>query len=120
MYRIKKEFTFCASHTLACLAPEHPCSRMHGHNYQVIFAFESDVLNNAGFVIDYRELDVIKKWIDNTLDHRHLNDVIPFNPSAENIAYFLYKTFREDFPQLRSVTVKETPKTEARYEPDFN
>lgn len=120
MYRIKKEFTFCASHTLNCLAPEHPCSRMHGHNYQIIFEFESETLNPAGFVIDYRELDDIKVWIDSTLDHKHLNDQIPLNPTAENIAHYLYLVFKEAYPQLVSVTVKETPKTEAKYEPLFS
>lgn len=117
MFKIKKQFDFCASHVLACLHPEHPCSRMHGHNYQVILELESDFLNEAGFVKDYRELDDFKKWVDTVLDHRHLNDVFPFNPSAENLAKGIYTVWKCKIPQLSAVVVKETPKTEARYEP---
>lgn len=118
MYTIKKEFTFCASHNLECLAPEHPCSRVHGHNYVVIVELKSETLNEAGFVTDYRQLDDIKDWIDDVLDHRHLNEVFPsMNPTAENIAYYLFNVFKEAYPQLSSITVQETPKTSARYEP---
>jgi 6-pyruvoyltetrahydropterin/6-carboxytetrahydropterin synthase len=96
---------------------------MHGHNYVVIVELESEELNEAGFVRDYRELDKIKKYIDSYLDHRHLNDVWPdMNPSAENIAKRLCKLFRYDMglKEVFAVTVKETPKTEARYELDFD
>lgn len=120
MYTIKKEFTFCASHNLECLAPEHPCSRIHGHNYQVIVELKSETLNEAGFVTDYRELDTIKDWINTVLDHQHLNDQIPVNPTAENIAHYLFKVFKEAYPQLSAITVQETPKTSARYEPTIN
>jgi len=39
------------------------------------------------------------------------------NPTAELIALHLYEEFKIDFPELKSVSVKETPKTIARYEP---
>lgn len=120
MYTIKKRFDFSASHVLACLAPEHPCSRMHGHNYQIILELKSDSLNEAGFVKDYRELDMFKQWVDTELDHRHLNDVFEVNPSAENMAASIYHLWKHAFPQLSAVIVKETEKTEARYEPDFD
>jgi len=89
---------------------------MHGHSYKAIFAFEAEELNKDGFIIDYRKLEPIKKLIDNAFDHRHLNDVLPFQPSAENIARHLYELCKSRFPQLKSVTVKETDKTAATYE----
>jgi 6-pyruvoyltetrahydropterin/6-carboxytetrahydropterin synthase len=118
MYTISKEFQFSASHVLHNLPGNHPCSRLHGHNYKVIFKFESIKLNNVGFVIDYRELDLIKKIIDENYDHRHLNDMIlDINPTAENLAKHFFKLMRIHFSQLCEVTVQETDKTLARYTP---
>ena len=117
MYRISKEFHFSASHILYGLKEGHPCLRMHGHNYVVTFCFRSEQLNEVGFVVDYRDLDTIKVFIDEVLDHRHLNDVIPgVNPSAENIAKYLFDRFYVQFPTLYKVKVSETPKTKAIYE----
>lgn len=116
MYKISKEFHFSASHLLNGLPDAHPCSRLHGHNYVATFHFQSKILNAAEFVIDYRELESVKRYIDEHLDHRHLNDVLTFNPTAENIACFLFEHIKRDFPQLYRVEVSETPKTKASYE----
>lgn len=117
MFTISKRFDFSASHQLTGLPEDHPCSRLHGHNYQVVMTLADDNLNPVGFVKDYRELSEVKKWIDETLEHRHLNDIFPFNPSAENLAKRLYDIFYLELNQLKSVTVKETDKTSATYEP---
>ena len=118
MYKISKQFSFSASHILEDLAQEHPCSRLHGHNYVITVHLKSESLNEVGFVKDYRELDVVKQYIDEKLDHRHLNDIFRFNPTAENMAKFLYDTFIKDIPELYAVEVSETPKTTAIYEAD--
>lgn len=118
MYKISKQFAFSASHILEGLPQEHPCSRLHGHNYLITLHLRADLLNDVGFVKDYRDLDNVKKYIDNTLDHRHLNDIIPFNPTAENIAKHLYDIFKTEIPELYAVEVSETPKTTAIYEVD--
>lgn len=118
MYKISKQFAFSASHILEGLPQEHPCSRLHGHNYVITVHLRADSLNDVGFVKDYRDLDNVKKYIDNTLDHRHLNDIIPFNPTAENIAKHLYDIFKTEIPELYAVEVSETPKTTAIYEVD--
>ena len=116
MYTISKEFHFSAGHHLDGLAVEHPCSRQHGHNYIVRVFLKSTELNEAGFVRDYRALDVIKNYIDNYLDHKYLNDVLPSNPTAENIARYLFDLFKKSIPELYAIEISETPKTNARYE----
>ncbi|MDR2684117.1 MAG: 6-carboxytetrahydropterin synthase [Prevotellaceae bacterium] len=116
MYIISKKFNFSASHVLNGLKDGHPCSFLHGHNYVATFCFRADCLNEAGFVVDYKNLDCIKKFIDKTLDHRHLNDVLDFNPTAENIAKYLHQTFKPVFVELYCVEVSETPSTNAAYE----
>ena len=125
MYTISKEFHFSASHVLHGLEDGHPCGRLHGHNYVIIVELQSQSLNKTGFVKDYRELDPIKKFIDEELDHKHLNDILrdnfplfPGNPSAENMARVLFDVFQHLVPDVKisAVIVKETPKTAARYE----
>ena len=118
MYKISKQFSFSASHILEGLSPEHPCSRLHGHNYVVTVHLRSIKLDEKGFVKDYRELDNVKKYIDEKFDHRHLNDILPFNPTAENLAKYLFDIFKQDMPELYAIEVSETPKTTAIYEAD--
>jgi len=120
MYTISKEFSFSASHKLENLPVDHPCVNLHGHNYIVIIELESISLDEKGFVIDYRNLNLFKQFIGSNLDHKHLNDVVDFNPTAENLAKFLFNTFTKTYPKMIAVTVKETPKTTARYEPSYD
>lgn len=112
---ISKEFAFSASHQLTGLPSEHPCSRLHGHNYKVIVQIEGRVVE-PGFVVDYRELDDIKQFLDTQWDHRHLNDMVGFNPTAEHMASFLADRIAGDLSSRENITyvevsVSETPKT---------
>ncbi|MDR3060573.1 MAG: 6-carboxytetrahydropterin synthase QueD [Dysgonamonadaceae bacterium] len=116
MYKISKQFSFSASHVLDKLCDGHPCSRLHGHNYVVTVHLCSEKLDEYGFVKDYRALKLVKEYLDKKLDHSHLNDIVPFHPTAENIARFLFDKFKPDFPELYAVEVSETPKTSAIYE----
>lgn len=116
MHTISKEFTFCASHILEGLPDDHPCGRMHGHNYVVTVYAASDALDANGMVIDYGEFDLVKQWLDKRFDHRHLNDVMDDNPTAENIAALIFKMVDMVWPEVTfAVTVSETPKTTATY-----
>lgn len=115
MFSISKEFHFSAGHKLDGLREGHPCGNQHGHNYVVVVHLQSEDLNDVGFVQDYGELSEIKDFIDEHFDHKNLNDVLEVNPTAENIAFFLYKKFYRRFPKMIGVSVKETPKTIATY-----
>lgn len=115
-YKISKDFHFSASHVLSGLPSEHPCSRLHGHNYIIRIFLESETLNDIGFVVDYRDLEDIKDYINSNMDHRHLNDILPMNPTAENMAKWFYEQFKDKYPQIKSIEVSETPKSNARYE----
>ncbi len=117
MYKISKQFIFSASHQLNHLPSGHPCAELHGHNYVITVHLRSEKLNEYGFVRDYRELEPLKKFIDEQLDHKHLNEVMSLPPTAENIARFIYERFFPVFPELYAVEVSETPKTRAIYEP---
>lgn len=118
MYTISKQFHFSASHQLFGLEPDHPCSRMHGHNYIVEVELQSETLNQVGFVRDYRELGAFKEMIDDTLDHRHINDVLGAeNATAEKMATWMYEWCKSRWPETSAVRISETPKTWAEYRP---
>jgi len=116
MWRISKRFEFSASHYLNGLEDDHPCARMHGHNYEIELVLEGASLSHIGFVRDYRELDQFKKWLDATFDHRTINDVIE-QPTAENMARAIYERAAALYPEITAVRVSETPKTTAWYAP---
>ncbi|MDR1719826.1 MAG: 6-carboxytetrahydropterin synthase [Dysgonamonadaceae bacterium] len=116
MYKISKQFSFSASHVLDKLSDAHPCSRLHGHNYLVTVRFRSETLDEFGFVKDYKDLVAINDFLDREWDHRHLNEILPFHPTAENLARYLYDKFKPIYPELYCVEIQESPKTIAVYE----
>ncbi|WP_198586198.1 6-carboxytetrahydropterin synthase QueD [Roseovarius salinarum] len=118
MYRIAKEFHFSASHQLKQVPAEHQCARLHGHNYVVTVELASDVLDAQGFVRDYLDLAPLKRYIDDALDHRHLNDVLGDDcVTAEQMARHFYDWCHARWPETVAVRVSETPKTWAEYRP---
>ena len=120
MYSITKDFYWSASHQLGGLPAAHPCSRVHGHNYVARIQVAAEKLDETGFVVDFGDLSVVRDYIDTQLDHRHLNDVLPFNPTAENLARHLADVTRRFFtaPELLvAASVSETPRTWARWAP---
>ncbi len=118
MYRITKMFDFSASHQLAGLSEDHPCSRLHGHNYVVEIELSGETLNPHGFVRDYRELSELKRYIDERFDHRHLNEVLGHDHvTAETLARHFFEWCSERFPETSAARVSETPKTWAEYRP---
>src|SRR5271166_5241409 len=110
MYTIRKQFSFSAAHQLTGLAADHPCMRLHGHNYLVEVVLTGR-LNPNCFVRDYRELDELKRFIDEEIDHKNLNDIFEFQTTAENLAHNFYNWCKIRWPETSCVRVSETPKT---------
>lgn len=118
---------------------ESKCKHLHGHNYRVHFIVASDELDSIGRVLDF---SVIKSrlcmWLENNYDHKTLlfsgdpylgmlpksimEDIVivPFNPTAENIAKYLVEVIA---PQQLTGTgctliecrIEETAKCSATY-----
>lgn len=108
MYYVKKRLEISASHKLK-LSYESKCQNLHGHNWIITVFCKSDVLNEDGMVCDFTH---IKKMIHDKLDHQNLNEILDFNPTAENIAHWIVKTI----PQCYKASVIESENNEATYE----
>lgn len=118
MYRITKHFCFSASHKILGLPKDHPCSRLHGHNYVVEIELESETLNEVGFVRDYYDFDALQGYIKKAVDHRHLNDVLGDNcVTSEQLAKHFFDWCKEKWPEVSAVRVSETDATSAEYRP---
>jgi len=80
MYTIGKSFDFCYGHRVYSqsvnikysIDDANPCRRIHGHQGNVSIVIESERLDTRGFVIDFKELTFIKKFINDNLDHRFI------------------------------------------------
>lgn len=117
MFTITKEFAFSAAHHLHGLPDGHQCSRDHGHNYVVTVELASSELHPPGFVMDYGDMAPLKQYVDDALDHHNLNDLLPFNPTAENLCRWLFDLCQSWGWPVSGVGVSETPKTHAWYRP---
>ena len=85
MYRVKKRLEISAAHKLALSYPSK-CTQLHGHNWIIDNYLQSKTLDENGMVMDFIH---IKKKITDKLDHQILNDILPFNPTAENLAKYI-------------------------------
>ena len=108
MFIVKKRMEIAGAHRLN-LNYESKCANLHGHNWIVTVWCKSQTLNQAGMVMDFTH---IKREVQDKLDHKCLNDVVPFNPTAENIA----KWVCERIPNCYRVSVQESEGNVATYE----
>ena len=96
MFEIKKRVEISAAHRL-CLDYESKCTVLHGHNWIV------DI---------YLRADKVKKLVVEPLDHKVLNDVLPFNPTAELLAEYFCNLLQ---PYCYRVDVQESINNVASY-----
>ena len=95
MYEILIKGDFSSAHNLR--GYKGRCEAVHGHSWKVEARFEKLELNDIGISVDFVVLKKRLKDILKKLDHTHLNKVGIFrkqNPSAENIARFIYEKLK--------------------------
>jgi len=110
MYYVEKTMEISGSHYLQ-LSRESKCEALHGHNWIIKVYCKARELDKDGMVVDFTE---IKRLVHGKLDHQDLNAVLPFNPSAENIAHWIVETV----PNCYKASVQESSGNVAIYEKD--
>ena len=108
MYYVSKRLEISAAHRLELDYPSK-CTRLHGHNWIVTVHCRAEELNANGMVTDFTD---IKEDRARTLDHSCLNDILPFNPTAENIARWIC----DNVEHCYRVDVQESEGNTAAYE----
>lgn len=130
---------FSAGHRVA--GHESACASLHGHNYRVHFRCVAPELDRVGRVIDFSAIKArLCQWLEDNWDHRFLvweNDpllpalidldsaqvqaedrtslvVLPFNPTAENMAEHLLHHVGPDVLGGTDVTLYEVELWETR------
>ncbi len=110
MYYVIKRMEISGSHRLD-LSYQSKCTNTHGHNWIITVHCAARQLNADGMVCDFKH---IKEKIHGALDHRHLNDILPVNPTAENIAHWVV----EQIPECYKAVVQESEGNTAIYVDD--
>ncbi len=115
--KITQAFSFEAAHRLPNVAPSHRCHRMHGHSYRVELRLEGPVEPSTGLVVDFFDIERAFAPLLGQLDHQCLNEVSGLeNPTAENIAIWIWQRMKALVPKLSVVTVYETRDCWAEYD----
>ena len=138
MYYLTAEAAFDSAHFLS--GYEGKCANLHGHRWRVVAKVGGKDLcefgDKAGMLLDFSDLKRELRGLAETLDHkliveRHSLQLatldameaegfelveLPFRPTAENLARYLYwEMTKLGFPMV-SMTVYETPDNCAVYE----
>jgi 6-pyruvoyltetrahydropterin/6-carboxytetrahydropterin synthase len=120
MFYLKKSFKFDAAHRLESYKGK--CSNMHGHSWKGTLCIQAkNVSPDTNMVIDFSLLKKDLNEMVDELDHKVLNEVLPFkDPTAESLAYYLFckakKLIGEKYNvRISSVSIEESEGSEAIY-----
>jgi 6-pyruvoyltetrahydropterin/6-carboxytetrahydropterin synthase len=122
MYYVSAVQHFSAAHSLR--GYQGKCENLHGHNYKVEVELKGLELTKNGMVVDFTDLRAALEKILARMDHKHLNEIKPFdriNPTAENIAKLVYEEMLLKFSAKKikgsQVVVWESEGCKATYGP---
>ena len=117
--RLSKTFRFESAHWLPTFPEGHKCRRMHGHSFRAEVVVAGEVDEAKGYLVDYGEIKRAIRPIEEQLDHRLLNDIDGLeNPTAENIARWVWNHLATELPLLDCVRVYETCTSACEYRRD--
>ena len=121
MFEIKVNAEFEAAHRIAGYPGK--CDRLHGHSWTVEISAVGNELDELGMLVDFKKVKQAAMEILDRMDHQYLNELPAFqslNPTAENIAKYLYEALEQHEvfsgkAGLKAVRVWESPKSSVIY-----
>ena len=138
MYYIKTEAAFDSAHFLKDYKGK--CSNLHGHRWRVMACVKSETLRDdeqtRGMVADFGDIKTELKALCDQMDHCFIYEEgslknetlealnaegfrmveLPFRPTAENLAKYIFDVLAEKGYDMHRVEVYETPGNCAVYE----
>ena len=114
--RLVREFGFEAAHRLPRAPEGHKCTRLHGHSFRVQLVCEGEIDPDTGWLVDFGEIKRVFEPLLQRLDHRYLNEIEGLeNPTAENIARWIWRRIKPELPALVQVILAETCTARCEY-----
>lgn len=108
-FRLWKDFSFEAAHSLTQVPSYHQCRRLHGHSYRIRVHCSGLLVAGHDWLVDYADISAsVKPFIDQ-LDHRNLNQILKVETTAENLAWWFAERIAPRLKELSAVEVFETP-----------
>lgn len=116
MVRLSRDFVFDSAHKLNNY--EGACASTHGHRWTLRVVIEGEVNPETDMLIDFKYLkSIVNTSVINKLDHKFLNEIVSFNPTAENLSKYIYEQLKfalffeglRDRVNLVEVQLWETP-----------
>jgi 6-pyruvoyltetrahydropterin/6-carboxytetrahydropterin synthase len=89
MYEIVEHYGFAATHELQGLSSTHPCTGVHLHQWSVEVVLVASRLMSTDGPSELVALEPLRRYVMNELEGRHLNDVVPGEPSSARVARHL-------------------------------
>lgn len=120
MFEVTIKTQFSSAHRLRYYDGKY--ENLHGHNWSATVTVQTQELDAIGLGVDFVKLRATVDEILAQLDYHNINEVPPFdkiNPSAENIACWLFKVLAKDIGtetvKVRRVEINEFPDSGAAY-----
>jgi len=119
LFTVSVETRFWALHQLT--SPDGSKESPHGHNWVVTADVCDNNLNSMGLIVDFRRLKAMVDSIVADFNNVRLEKLDYFqrnNPSAENVAKYIYERLEPKLPgnlTLKNITVVEQPGCSAKF-----
>ena len=113
---LRRDYRFESARRLTGIAADHPCAAVHGHSFRLRVKIDGEVVEPAGWVIDFNVVDETVGPVVAELDHALLNDIEGLeNPTSEKVAAWIWDRIQPSLPGLVSVRVAETETSSVTY-----
>lgn len=141
MYEIETQTSFDSAHFLS--GYQGKCGNIHGHRWTVKVTVRGEQIEDTdcqtrGMLMDFKDLKQVLKELGEQLDHCLIIETgsmqkdtldclirdgfrivqLPFRPTAENLARYVYDTLTRQGYSVYRAAVYETPNNCAIYQED--